>query len=106
MFEESPQDTDDADAAGETAQSRPQHAQPAHHQIALDTGLGRTVQRTNDLRVAESVELGADPRLLAGLGMGDLVLDRLEQPGEEVARGYGDSPVHADWWMTRARKFV
>src|SRR5689334_15978393 len=60
VLEEAADDALDADILGETRNAGPQAADAAHHEIDLDASLARRIERIDDARIDERIELGPD----------------------------------------------
>src|SRR5262249_51298764 len=88
VFEEAPDNADDAYALGEPGNSRTQSAGVADDQVDFDPGLRRSVERARHVDVLERVHLHLDQTRRAGALETDLALDVLEQrPLEQGGRG-------------------
>src|SRR6185295_14129625 len=60
VLEKPAENTDDADPFGEARDAWPQGADPPHHEVHIDARLRGDIERLNDGRVGETVELGAN----------------------------------------------
>lgn len=79
MFQEPPDDRDHANPLGNSGQAGAQAAHAADDQIHLDAGAAGPIQRLDDSGIGEPVGLENDPRRLAPLCGGDLLIDQRQQ---------------------------
>ncbi len=84
MLEKAPDNALDADIFGKPWNTRPQAADAAHHKINLHTRLARPIERIDNAGIHQRIELGPDLRRAARLGMVNLFLDVLQQPGFQI----------------------
>src|SRR5262245_5421976 len=80
MLEEATDDALDADIVGEARDAGPQAAYAADDEIDLDAGIARDIEGIDQPGIDQRVELGPDLGRAPRLGMGDLLLDMVEQP--------------------------
>ncbi len=79
VFEESPDDRADGDVFAHVGDSWAQAAEPADDQVDLDACVGSLVEGFDDLAVFHRVHLGEDMGGFASFGVGDLVVDTIEE---------------------------
>src|SRR5215470_2056276 len=79
VLEEAADDALDADGFRQARNPRPQAADTAHDQVDADSGLGGAVERVDQLRIDEGVELHPDLPGPPRLHVGDLLLDQAQQ---------------------------
>src|SRR5262249_54378709 len=90
VLQETADDALCTDVLRQSGHARSQAADAAHDEVDLHAGLTRLVQRIDDLRIDQRVELHPDGALAPGLGMGDLVADVRQETGADALRAGGD----------------
>ena len=78
VLEEAADDRLDADVLRQAGNAGPQAADAAHDEVDLDAGRAGVVERVDDLRIDERVQLHPDAAGPARLGVADLARDQLE----------------------------
>ena len=101
VLEEPPDDRFDADVLRHARHAGPQAANAAHHQIDFHALVGGAIERVDDLGMHQRVELGPDGAVAAGLGVGDLVFDQLQQRLLHV-----DQRRHGDLFQLRRARIA
>src|SRR5829696_6859562 len=86
MLQEAPNDRLDADGLRQAGDAGPQAADAPHYEVDLNAGGARAVEGVDDGRVDERVALAPDCRRPAGLGVGRLLRDVLQ---EALSKGHG-----------------
>src|SRR5262249_48151412 len=89
MLQEAADQTLGAYAVRQPRYSRAQAAYAAHHEVDLDAGMARLVERVDDLPVDEGVHLHPDGPAAPRLGMADLVADVGEDARANAVRAGG-----------------
>jgi hypothetical protein len=79
MFEKPADDALDPDIVRQPRNAGPETADAANDEIDLDAGIAGNIKGVDDARIDEGVELGPDLRRATRLGVGDLLLDVLEE---------------------------
>ena len=88
MLEEPVDHADHLDAVRDARDARPQHADPAHHQLDLHARLGGPVQRLDHVGFLERVHLGDDAPAAGVLRDLRLAVDQLDDRRLEPQRGH------------------
>src|SRR5437762_8723625 len=95
VLEKATEDAYDANALGESRYARTQRADPAHHEVDVDSRLRCPVECLNHRRVGKRIELGADarrsPRPPPGAPMLSLAIDQRQHTLQQ--RGWRDEQV-------------
>src|SRR5262249_40859771 len=86
VLEEPTDDRLDTDAIGQSRYSRPQATDAAHDQIDLHAGARGRIERVDDLRVDQRIQLHPDRGRPACLGVHRLLADVIEDPRSEIER--------------------
>ena len=86
VFEEASENGTYFDVFAEAGNARLERADSADHDLDGDTGLGRAVQRVDDLLVDQCVGFQADTGIAACELVSDLVVDPLDDPAANPVR--------------------
>ena len=106
VLEEPPHDADDADPRGQGGHAGPQRADATHAEVDIHASLGRAVQRRDDVRVGEPVELGPDPGAPARPGVRRFPIHELDHALQQVRRRHQDLAERRAGGLRRSRELV
>ena len=97
VLEETSNDAFHADVVGKARHAGAQAADAAHDKINLNAGLACLVESVDDAGVDEGIELAPDVGRPARLGMGDFIVDMLQQRGFRLI-GESESFSRSSGW--------